>query len=91
MTKNNDFDELDYMFLDHPLCPSCGEEISDHHNGGDPAIWWSVSNIPEGNFQHKCACGQIFRVSSSWSPTFTVVPIEHDTDYENDYSSLEES
>lgn len=98
MSKNEelnideDFNEFDYEGLDHPLCPSCGEEVSDIHNGGDPAAWWNNDNIPDGDVKHKCReCSQVFRINISWSPTFAVIPIEHDSDYDFDYSSLGEA
>lgn len=90
---SDEFNELDNSQLSHPShpsCPSCGEEISDVHNGGDPAPWWGCKNIPDANFKCKCSCGQVYRVRSEWSPVFSVIPIEHDHEFENDYSSLEE-
>ena len=89
--SEEEFDELEYSNLDHPECPSCGEEISDIHNGGDPAPWWNTENIPDGDVKHKCSCGQEYRVNIQWSPTFAVVPIEHDHEYESDYSGLSEA
>ena len=48
------FNSWDYQGLDHPVCPSCGEEISDVHNGGDPRAWWCTENMPDGNLKHEC-------------------------------------
>lgn len=87
----DDFNESDYEGLRHPLCPACGDEISDIHNGGDPAAWWNTENIPDGNVKHKCRCGQVYRVNISWSPTFAVIPIEHDHEYDHDYSGLSDA
>lgn len=87
---SDDFKPWEYMGLNHPLCPSCGEEVPDIHNGGDPAAWWHSENIPDGNVKHKChSCNQEFRVEISWSPTFAVIPKEHDHEFEDDYSTLD--
>lgn len=88
---DEDFNELEYQGVAHPACPSCDEEIPDVHNGGDPASWWNVSNIPDCDLKYKCGCGQEFRINVEWSPVFSVVPIEHDHEYENDYSALSEA
>lgn len=87
----DDFNEDDYVGLTAPICPACGDEISDVGNGGDPRAWWSSENIPDCDLQHECRCGQVFRVNVSWTPLFSVIPVEFDDEYENDYSGLDEA
>lgn len=83
------FEEMDFEDLSHVICPNCGHEASDHHNGGDPRPWWNNEYCPDGDLKNKCSeCGQVYRVSMSWSPHFKVVPVEHDTDFE-DYDTLQ--
>ena len=87
-----DFNEWDHQDLSDAKCPNCSEPVPDVENGGDPASWWNTDNIPECNLKHKCnECDQEFRVSVNWTPKFTMIPIEHDHDFDNDYSVLDEA
>ena len=86
-----DYVGLDYAGLDSPICPSCGEEVSDIHNGGDPRAWWSACNIPDGHLRHQCdSCGEWFRIYVCWAPSFTVTPRPQDKECDDeDFNSLD--
>ncbi len=87
-----DFDELEFSDLPKAICPNCSTEVPDHDNGGDPANWWNSDNIPECHLKHTCHdCGQQFRINVTWSPTFAVIPIEHDEEYAHDHTPLDEA
>lgn len=91
--SEEEFNDLDFMGLTNPVCPSCGEEVSDVHNGGDPRAWWGADNMPDGHLKHECEnCGVWFRIDVNWSPSFDVVPRSHDTEYDDeDFNALAEA
>jgi hypothetical protein len=78
--------------LSHPVCPYCGSEAIDVHNGGDPRAWWNDSNIPDGHLKCQCeevSCKKWYYINSSWSPSFDITTKEHYEAFEGDSDDFE--
>jgi hypothetical protein len=63
------------------VCPHCGEELLDMHNGSDPGEWWENQYIPEGELDVECDhCKGKFRLLIEWVSYFTSVVVNDGID-----------